>query len=88
MKSIRFSKKAEMEFTDWKKEDIKNYLKIKELIKDICKNHPFGIGKPEKLRHQYNGHWSRKIDKKNRLIYDVKYNILCIYQCKGHYNDK
>jgi len=76
------------------KDDIKFFLKsgqigivkkIEKLLIDI-KKHPFeGIGKPEPLRHQYSGKWSRRIDIKNRVIYEAKDNSILIYSFKGHY---
>ena len=84
----------ELRITDAAKDDIKFFLKsgqigivkkIEKLLIDI-KKHPFeGIGKPEPLRHQYSGKWSRRIDIKNRVIYEVKDNSIFIYSFKGHY---
>jgi len=55
------------------------------LIEDI-KSHPFtGIGKPEPLKYELTGKWSRRIDKENRIIYALKDNTLFIYTAKGHY---
>jgi len=44
-----------------------------------------GIGKPEPLKYQLSGKWSRRIDKENRFVYNVEDNILYIYSLKGHY---
>ncbi len=64
----------------------KNILKkINSLIKD-CQRKPFsGIGKPEPLKHQYCGYWSRKITGEHRLVYKVDNDILYIAQCRYHY---
>lgn len=84
----------ELRLTDAAKEDIKFFLRsgqtgivkrIEKLLIDI-KEHPFeGIGKPEPLKHKYSGKWSRRIDIKNRVIYEVKDSSIFIYSFKGHY---
>ena len=71
----------------WYPEDKKTFEKINKLLKDIERNGVSkGIGKPEKLKYDYTGFWSRRIDEKNRLIYKVDDNgYLNIAECKGHY---
>lgn len=69
----------------WQGEDRKTLRKINELIKDIIR-HPFnGIGKPEPLRGDFSGFWSRRIDGKNRIIYRVTEDGIEIASCKTHY---
>lgn len=59
--------------------------KISALIEDI-KLHPYeGLGKPEALKYELSGKWSRKIDKGNRLIYAVEGNMIRVFSMKGHY---
>lgn len=59
--------------------------KILNLLKDI-QQHPFeGIGKPEALKHELSGKWSRRINAEHRIIYDVADNTINIYSLKGHY---
>ena len=58
------------------------------MIKDIERNPFEGIGKPEPLKHDLSGWWSRKIDDANRIVYRIKDGNLEIAQCKGHYDDK
>lgn len=66
-----------------KKSQQKN--KIKKLIDDVLR-HPFsGLGKPEPLKYEFSGLWSRRIDQKNRLIYSVKNNMVLLISCAGHY---
>ena len=61
-------------------------MKINKLIKDIERNGVNnGIGKPERLKHKKA--WSREIDEKNRLTYDIINNQLVLYTCRGHYDD-
>ncbi len=83
---IIFSEIGWDDYLTWQTEDKKMLKKINELIKDI-KTNPFdGIGKPEPLKYDYAGFWSRRIDREHRLIYQVEDNHLLIYSCKYHYN--
>ena len=70
---------------NWRPENIK---KINQLIKDIERNGNSGIGKPEPLKGDLSGFWSREIDQKNRLVYRIMESELQIIQCKTHYGDK
>ena len=83
---VVYSKKAQKDREFWKKSgNIFIMNKITDLIEDI-QLHPFeGIGKPEPLKHQLSGKWSRRIDKSNRFVYSVENNILMIFSLKGHY---
>jgi toxin YoeB len=72
----------------WQTEDRKTLKRINQLIKDIERNGNSGIGKPEPLKGDLSGFWSREIDKKNRLVYRIVENELQIIQCKTHYGDK
>lgn len=69
----------------WQESDKKKVKRINELIQDI-KRSPFeGIGDPEPLRHNWSGYWSRRIDKKHRLVYKVDDSGLSVAQCRYHY---
>jgi toxin YoeB len=87
---VIFSKKAQNDLEYWTKSGNKQILKkITILIEDIIK-HPFeGIGKPELLRHNLSGRWSRRINQEHRLIYKITdentIEILNILSLKGHY---
>ena len=60
--------------------------KIDRLIEDIAE-HPYaGIGKPEPLRHEWSGYWSRRITGEHRLVYRVEGNTVFIAQCRFHYD--
>ena len=83
---ITFSKIAWEEYTSWQSEDKKVLRKINELIKDI-QRHPYeGIGKPEPLKFDLAGLWSRRIEREHRLVYQVIDEELFIYSCKYHYD--
>lgn len=58
------------------------------MIKDIDRNGYEGIGKPEPLKRNYSGYWSRRIDEKNRLVYKIVGNTIKIAQCRTHYGEK
>jgi len=85
----------ELELTDTAKEDIKYFVKsgqihivkkIEKLLASI-KETPFtGIGKPEPLKYEYSGKWSRRIDGTHRIVYEVIENTIYIYSAKGHYS--
>ncbi len=83
---ILFSKNSWEDYTSWLIEDKKMLKKINELIKDI-QHTPFeGKGKPEPLKYDLSGFWSRRIDREHRLVYQVKDDIIIIYACKYHYD--
>lgn len=73
------------DYVYWQNQDRKTLNRINDLLKDIERNGvDKGIGKPEKLR--YRGGWSRRIDEKNRLVYDInEQGYLNIISCRGHY---
>lgn len=65
--------------------DYKKVSRINDLVKDMIR-HPFtGIGKPEPLKRNLSGLWSRRIDSKNRIVYDCHKSMITIYSCKDHY---
>ena len=72
----------------WQKQDKKTLKRINLLIKDIERNAFEGIGKPEPLKEDLSGYWSRRIDEKNRIVYNIKDNQVIIIQCGSHYRDK
>jgi toxin YoeB len=69
----------------WQETDKKILLKINELIRDSLRSPFKGIGKPEPLKGQYKGLWSRRITDEHRLVYVVKDKQLHILQCRFHY---
>jgi toxin YoeB len=69
----------------WIENDRKKALRIIELIKDIRRDPFKGIGKPEPLKHELAGLWSRRIDQEHRLVYDVKVDKIRILACRYHY---
>ena len=83
---LTFTENAWEDYLYWQKTNKKLVKKINELIKDI-KRSPFdGIGKPEPLKYDLAGLWSRRIDHEHRLVYQVVDNELKIYACRFHYD--
>lgn len=83
---VTFTPKALFDLNDLKKSgNIGVQKKIKELLQSIEESPYSGIGKPEALKHELSGKWSRRINQEHRLIYSVDDNKLYVYSLKGHY---
>jgi toxin YoeB len=85
MRQVKFDKVAYQDYIEWTKSNEKIALKIKELIKDIQLSPFKGIGKPEPLRHEWQGYWSRRITDEHRLVYKITDNEIIVASCKFHY---
>jgi toxin YoeB len=84
--NITFTPEAWEDYLYWQKYN-KNLLKrINDLIKDILRSPFQGLGKPEPLKYEFQGCWSRRIDQEHRLIYQVQDDILTIISVRYHYN--
>ena len=70
----------------WQKTDKKMMKRVNDLIKDIMRDPFHGIGKPEGLKGNLSGLWSRRIDGEHRIVYLVEYDSILIFSCRGHYN--
>ena len=82
---IKWDLDAWDDYLYWQSTDKKNLNRINQLIKDISR-HPFvGIGKPEPMKGNLKGFWSRRIDKEHRLVYLVESEAILIISCRGHY---
>lgn len=79
--------RAWSEYLYWQTQDRKTLKRINVLIKDIQRNPYEGIGKPEPLRENLSGWWSRRIDEVNRIVYYEQDGIIYIISCMGHYDD-
>ncbi len=80
-----FTDESWEEYRYWVENDRKIVKKINNLIKDIERNGNEGIGKPEPLKHNLQGYWSRRITDEHRLIYQIKDENIIIVKCKNHY---
>ena len=85
MKKIWFDRAWE-DYLYWQSQDKKLLRRINELIKDTEREPFSGLGKPEPLRGELSGFWSRRIDDCNRLVYRINNGVLEILSCKGHYD--
>lgn len=77
--------KAWDDYLYWQSQDKKTLKRVNQLIKDAERDPFSGIGKPEPLKGDLSGFWSRRIDDTNRLVYRVNRNLLEILSCRGHY---
>ena len=84
--NILFTETAWEDYCYWQNQDKKKLKKINQLLNDIKRHNFTGIGKPEPLKNELSGFWSRRIDGKNRIVYKIENNIIQIIQCKGHYD--
>lgn len=87
MGNITFTERAFDEYLYWQTQDKRMLKRINQLLKDIDRNHFEGIGKPEPLRENMAGYWSRRIDDTHRLVYRIVNEQIEVYQCRGHYDD-
>ena len=86
---INFTETGWIDYLFWVDQDKRVLKQINKLITDIERNGYDGIGKPEPLRGDLSGWWSRRIDEKNRLVYRlIGEEAVEILQCKGHYGNK
>ena len=69
----------------WQTQDKKTLKRINKLIEDAQRNPFDGLGKPEPLRENLSGLWSRRINDADRLVYSVSGDLLTIFQCRLHY---
>lgn len=85
MRDLEFDPLGFEDFAWWIGKDRKTALRIVKLIKDIQRDPYTGLGKPEPLKHELSGSWSRRIDEKHRLVYDVLEDKIRILACRFHY---
>lgn len=82
---IVFSTSALADYREFEQKDPKVFKRINRLLKNIQETPVDGIGKPELLKHNWNGYWSRRITQEHRLVYKVVDNKILVAQCKFHY---
>lgn len=83
---IIFEAGAFEDFTAWATLDKKLYAKIVDLLRDVERSPFSGLGKPEPLRHELSGYWSRRINDEHRLVYKVTDEAIIVAACKYHYD--
>lgn len=85
MRNTNFTDEAWNDYVYWQSQDRKTLKRINQLL-EAAKRSPFeGIGKPEALRGNLSGYWSRRIDETNRLVYEVSDKEIIIISCRYHY---
>ena len=85
MRSLEFDPAAFEDLAWWVEKDRQKALRIINLIKDVQRDPFKGIGKPEPLKHELKGCWSRRIDQEHRLVYQIAENKIRILACRYHY---
>ncbi len=83
---ISFVQRSWDEYNSWQKDDKKIFNKIQRLIKETLRDPFGGIGKPEPLKNNLHGYWSKRITDEHRLVYKIEENQLIIISCKYHYD--
>lgn len=83
--NLLWEERAWADYCYWQQQDKKTLKRINLLIKDIERNKYTGLGKPEPLKDNLTGYWSRRIDDVNRIVYTIEGNFVKIISCKGHY---
>jgi len=85
MRNVAFTSQAFKEYNEWFETNLQMIDRIKTLIREIDREPFKGIGKPEPLRGNWSGYWSRRIDHEHRLVYKITEQQILIVKCKGHY---
>lgn len=85
MRRVIFEGNAFEDFTGWANQDKRVHAKIVELIRDIHRSPYTGLGKPEPLKYDLAGYWSRRINEEHRLVYKVTAEAILIAACRYHY---
>ena len=82
-----WSDNAWEDYLYWQTQDRKTLKRINDLLRDIERDPFGGIGKPEPLKHEWQGYWSRRINETDRLVYRVNNDQLEVAACRSHYDD-
>jgi toxin YoeB len=86
MRGVAFLPKAFEDFYWWATQDRRILARITELVRDIDRQPFSGLGKPEPLKHELRGLWSRRITDEHRLVYKVTDNEIVVVSCRFHYD--
>lgn len=87
IKMIQWDFDAWEDYLYWQTNDKKILKRINQLLKDICRSPFKGIGKPEPLKGNLTGFWSRRINDEHRIVYIVEERAIIIFSCRGHYEE-
>jgi toxin YoeB len=84
-RDVFWTSQARQDLAYWERKDRRIARRIEQLVEGILSEPFSGIGKPEPLRYELAGYWSRRINKEHRLVYRVEGNTVFIAQCRFHY---
>lgn len=87
IRRIQWDVDAWDEYCVWQQKDRSVAKRINQLVRDIRRNPFDGIGKPEALKENLSGLWSRRITDEHRIVYAAEEDVVIIISCKGHYKD-
>lgn len=87
IRKIQWDFDAWEDYLYWQRQNKQTLKRINQLVKDICRNPFEGIGKPEPLKGNLTGFWSRRVDEEHRLVYAVEESTVVVISCRGHYDD-
>jgi toxin YoeB len=85
LRSLEFDPSAFEDLAWWIENDRAQALRIVRIVRDIQRDPYTGLGKPEQLKHELAGCWSRRINQEHRLVYEVRENKIRILACRYHY---
>ena len=85
MRNLEFKPGAFDDLTYWVRKDRKKAMRILQLLDSVRRTPFHGIGKPEPLKHNLAKHWSRRIDEKHRVVYQIKKDKIVVVSCRFHY---
>jgi toxin YoeB len=86
LRNLEFDPHGFEDLAWWIEQDRKTALRIVALIRDVQRDPFSGLGKPEPLKHELAGCWSRRIDREHRLVYQVQEKLIRILSCRYHYH--
>lgn len=85
MRNLQFTDECWNDYNYWQGQDKRTLKRINSLIKDAQRDPFGGIGKPEPLKENLSGFWSRRVDETHRLVYEADDAVLTIISCRYHY---
>ena len=88
MSKLTFTDNAWEDYTYWQAQDRKTLRRINSMINDIKRNGYDGMGKPEPLKGNYSGFWSRRIDGQNRIVYRIIDDVIELVGLRNHYEEE
>jgi toxin YoeB len=80
-----YTTQAKQDLAWWERHDPKVFARVKTLIADIFRSPFSGLGKPESLKHEWQGYWSRRITDEHRLVYRIEAGSVYVAQARYHY---